>query len=87
MVRALGRRQFPLRTVPACARRFASTEAEKKTDAFSDLDSASSFTTPSPDEAAIETFNAAEKARSRDNQLPGNRSVSSVELCRGRNSR
>ncbi|KAI8659519.1 hypothetical protein NCS56_01169200 [Fusarium sp. Ph1] len=70
---SLGRRQIPLRTVPLCARRFASTEAEKPSSALSDLDSASSFATAPPDEAALKAFNEKEKTSSRDRKLPGNR--------------
>ncbi|KAH6892225.1 ribosomal protein L5 domain-containing protein [Thelonectria olida] len=73
MASTLGRRQLPLRTVPSCAARFTSTNAEKPANAFSDLDSASSFSTPSPDEKDLQAFNAAEKAKSRAKQLPGNR--------------
>jgi large subunit ribosomal protein L5 len=71
---SLGRRQLPLRTAPICARRFASTEAEKPS-ALADLDSASSFATGAPDEAAIQAFNNREKASGTGNRLPGNRFV------------
>ncbi|KAF7558642.1 hypothetical protein G7046_g5526 [Stylonectria norvegica] len=73
---ALGRRQIPLRIGPLCARRFASTGAEKPadpSDALAELDSASSFGTPRPDEEELKSFNAAEKAQQREQQLPGNR--------------
>lgn len=74
MASALGRRQIPLRTVPLCARRFASTDADKPAaDALADLDSSSSFTTPLPNESELKAFNSAEKTRAKDRQLPGNR--------------
>jgi hypothetical protein len=71
---SLGRRQLPLRTAPLCARRLASTEADKSS-ALADLDSASSFATGAPDEAAIQAFNNRERASGADNRLPGNRFV------------
>lgn len=77
MASAIGRRQLPLRTAPACAARFASSTAEKPSstniDDFSELDSASSFTTPPPDSKVIEAFNSAQPAQKREKQLPGTR--------------
>lgn len=75
MASALGRRRLPLRAASSCAAaRFNSSQAEKPANAaFSDLDAASSFTTPSPDQERLQAFNAAEKAKSRVKQLPGNR--------------
>ncbi|CAG7555587.1 ribosomal protein L5 domain-containing protein [Fusarium flagelliforme] len=73
MASSLGRRQFPLRAAPLCARRYASTGAEKSSSDLADLDNASSFATGTPDQAAIEAFNAREKASGTGKKLPGNR--------------
>jgi large subunit ribosomal protein L5 len=75
MASSLGRRQIPLRASPLCARRYASTGAEKSLSDLADLDNASSFATGTPDQAAIEAFNAREKAKGTVNKLPGNRFV------------
>lgn len=75
MASSLGRRQIPLRAAPICARRYASTGTEKSSSELADLDNASSFATGTPDQAAIEAFNAREKAKGTGNKLPGNRSV------------
>ena len=65
------------RTLPTCAGRFASTAAESKSsstsDELSDVDSASSFGTPSPDEQVVETFKNFREENKRDKGLPGNR--------------
>ncbi|KAK7432776.1 54S ribosomal protein L7, mitochondrial [Neonectria magnoliae] len=76
MASSLGRRQLPLRTVPSCARRLASTQADKPApspDALAELDSASSFSTPLPNQKEFEAFNSADKDKTRNKDLPGNR--------------
>ena len=75
MASSLGRRQFPIRAAPLCARRYASTGAEKSSSDLADLDNASSFATGTPDQADIEAFNAREKASETGKKLPGNRFV------------
>lgn len=76
---SLARRQLAARS-SQCARRFASTNAEKpsssdKVDALSELEQSSSFLTPPADDAAINAFNTKERLATREKQLPGTRSV------------
>lgn len=81
MASMLGRRQFPLRTAPMCARGFASTETKQAASpkAFEDIDSSSSFSTPAPEESDVEAFLSGEKAKAREGQLPGNRYGTPIE--------
>jgi len=68
---------LPLRAAaPPCARRFASTEAQKassnKVDDLSELEPASSFLTPPPDENVVKSFDKDQRTEI-GKKLPGNR--------------
>ncbi|KAK7220398.1 hypothetical protein V2G26_008401 [Clonostachys chloroleuca] len=69
MASSLLRRQLTSPLAPSCARRFAST----KPDALSDLDQASSFSTPQPDKAQLEAWSMSNSEGTKGKQLPGNR--------------
>lgn len=84
MAGSLLRRQLPLQSTPICARRFASTEAQKAKNNnvkdLGELDQASSFSTPAPSDDFAAKFDTARRT-GLDDKLPGNRSVMRSPAC------
>jgi large subunit ribosomal protein L5 len=70
LLRTVARRNFGVNVPVQCRRAFASLS---KSNDLADLDSASSFDSPAPQNEDIQAFNDAPKLSAKDRNLPGNR--------------